>query len=339
MQIYDNIPPDRLLDCLCVLDRAGIPRDEIISISRAQGGLFNFVLRVDTLRAVLYFKQYLEVTQSPIFDPPSTPRSRRLRHACRSHQCVRLAVASYSDDIVPEILVSDRSRSAILMKAAAASTPLIEYLSAGKIPQSILTTLPQVLASIHNATFDKPPDRYTANLILRDYKLSLQYDGILKHLAKHHAEIVILCKHQYQKRRCCLAHGDLNSRNILVDTSSLGIIDFDQSHLGSPEYDLAYLLCELFVSLFCHQGSILQLLGFLDEYFSVFQHMQRRELEVLITNHLAVQTLYRFWGPSRASWTYYVEPTQRRRVIKAVLSWLSRDPLPISALLASTQSD
>lgn len=330
----DDIPQDRLMDCLCVTDQAGLPRNEIVAISRARGGLFNFVLRVETLHTTLYFKQYLEVAQSPLFDPPSMPSSWRLQHACRSHQSARLAVAPYGDGIIPQILVYDHNRNAILMKAVAASTPLIEYLSVGKIPQPILTALPQVLASIHNATFDKLHYRHTANLAFRDYKLSLQYDGIAKHIGKHHADIVTLCKRQYQERQRCLTHGDLNSRNILVDTVNLGIIDFDQSHLGSPEYDLAYILCELWVSLFCYQGSTSQLVGFLDQYFRNFEHIQRRELEVLITNHLAVQTLYRFWGPSRVSWTYYVEPTRRRRVIEAALSWLSRDPLPVSAVLA-----
>jgi hypothetical protein len=62
-----------------------------------------------------------------------------------------------------------------------------------------------------------------------------------------------------------------NSRNIIASELEIRVIDFEQSHLGTPAYDLSYILCELLISMetFGAGSQFGKTLGaFLDRYFA-----------------------------------------------------------------------
>jgi thiamine kinase-like enzyme len=223
------------------------------------------------------------------------------------------------------------------MARASGERPLNDALSRGEQPQAFFEQLPIVLARLNESTFGRfAPDTVYGNTTFRDFKLKIQYDDVAARLESAEAAIVMACKESYQRDASCVLHGDINSRNILVGPGALGVIDFEQSHLGSPAYDLAYILCELFISLenFGGEGaSHAPIRMFLDRYFSRFCALARGEVETLMTKHLAVQAIYRFWGPSGASWTFYVDEPNRERLIRAARSLLFRDG-PLSEVLA-----
>jgi aminoglycoside phosphotransferase len=336
----DAIPAPRLRDCLAVT-RRGLRLDDgaALRVTRETGGLFNFVLRVEAPGGVYFFKQYLDDVPNPTFDLPKIPAASRAQLACQVQRIAADATRPLGD-IVPAIVELDEARCAFLMASAAGDHPLIDDLSAGRIPAALVDQLPRVLALLHQTTYQTyAPASDFANTAFRDFKLGLQYDGVARELAPDEAAVVMACKQRYQRRADCVTHGDLNSRNIIVGADTIGVIDFEMSHLGAPAYDLAYILCEVLISLETWGAGALASVvigAFLDRYFETFRAASRADIEAELTQHLAIQTLYRFWGPSRRSWTFYVDDARRAQLIARSRALLMLDG-PVTRMLEACE--
>jgi Ser/Thr protein kinase RdoA (MazF antagonist) len=318
---HNQIIPERLEDCLSVtMDGLKIHREDILDVIPQAGGLFNFLLRVETSGGVYFFKQYLNDVSNGVFNPPKIPASTRAQLACEVQELASAATRSLRGEVIPTIIRFDRARNAFLMTKAAGDRPYIDFLSTGQRPSVLFDQLPKVLGHLHQSTFGKySRESIFGNTAFRDFKLKIQYDDIAARLSEEQAKVVLRCKADYQARMDCVTHGDINSRNIMVGPDTIGVIDFEQSHLGTPAYDLAYILCEVFISLEASGdsnefGTVVT--KFLDRYFECFHAADRDSVESEITPHLAIQTLYRFWGPSRNSWTFYVDEASKDRIIR-----------------------
>jgi hypothetical protein len=333
----DPIAPEIFDACTSVvIDALSLTRADIRAVTRQTGGLFNLVLRVETTKGVFFFKQYLDDVPNPIFKVPRIPAAERVALACEVQRLASTATQSLGEDLVPAIVHFDRQRNAFLMAQASGDSPFIGALSKGQRPNTVLSGLPKVLACLHQATFGKfAADSIFANTTFRDFKLGLQYDDIAAVLEPDEAEVVRECKSRYRTQLECVTHGDINSRNVIVGPNAMGVIDFEQSHLGTPAYDLAYILCEIFISMETF-GAASEFPAvyerFLDDYFAHFNAASREAVEHELTLHLPIQTLYRFWGPSRNSWTFYVDDVSKERLIRRSRALLKKTG-PLGALL------
>jgi len=326
-------------DCIAVLlaaEEVNLVHEDILGISRQTGGLFNFLLRVETSHGVFFYKQYLDNEPNALYDPPKIPASARALLACEVQRLALESTRLLGTTVIPKIVHFDHERSAFLMTEADGGNPLIDLLSSGEIPDVMIVQLPKVLACLHQATYGRfPQDSFYGNRAFRDFKLQLQYDDIASRLDQKESDVILRCREHYQACSDCVTHGDINSRNILVGQHTIEVIDFEQSHLGTPAYDLAYILSEVFISMECFGQSTTSscvISQFLDNYFEYFHAVDRDKVETEMTVHFVVQTLYRFWGPSRASWTFYVEDGDRERIIRRSRSLLFGKG-PISELL------
>lgn len=320
--LTEPISAARMDDCLSMVLSCGpldVGRRDIKKITRQSGGLFNFLLKIETTKGNIYFKQYLDGEPNEIYSPPAIPANTRSMLAYKVHEISFTATVGLGN-VVPKILQYDHEKCALLMTEAAGRSPLITLLAKGEIPESVLTVLPSILAELHTETNGRfGEDSIYDNSIFRDFKLDLQYDGIVKYLTKQEEKLVLDCKEQYRSRKLCVTHGDINSRNILVGENCLSVIDFEQSHLGAPAYDISYILCEILISVISH-GHISDLKiivsKFLDSYFESSASVDRLNVETEITQHLAIQTMYRFWGPSHLSWTFFVNEDRKGLIIE-----------------------
>ncbi len=141
----------------------------------------------------------------------------------------------------------------------------------------------------------------------------------------------------YKTNHECVTYGDMNSRNILIARSDKlpYLIDFDQAHIGSPVYDLAYILSEFYVSAHFYKkpGIFSLMIDMLDVYFARTSSSRRDLIESQMSNHLAVQVIYRFNGPSRDSWTHYVDEESKPWIIASATRLLAEDPEPVTLFL------
>ena len=331
--LANKIPKERLADCLTLLKSANKADldNEPKEIILQTGGLFNFLLRVETSTRTVYFKQYLDNVPNATYNPPKIAAKIRAQLAYDVQKIAANATLSKGLSVVPDLIFFDEELSAFLMTEASGKTTLIDFLSKGNIPDNFLSQLPVALACLHESTYGKyGPDSIYGNQEFRDFKLNLQYDGIIPFLSSVEAKAVMDCKKLYQQKFECVTHGDINSRNILIGDVNIGIIDFEQSHLGSPSYDLSYILCELVISAYQfhkHEKLGLLITTFLDQYFNTFTSGDRSEIEREITKHLAIQTIYRFVGPSRSSWTFYVDEKVKDVLINRCKKMLLEDQL------------
>jgi hypothetical protein len=168
----ENIP--YLDQCINLLASIAAPEDgpvEVISISSPQGGLFNYLLRVETTRQVFYFKKYLDSTTTPLFSPPEVPAYNR---ASLSAMVQKIAARMMSPEghLVPHILAFDTRANAFLMEAAPVPRPLIEYLSKGSVPDVVPIKLARALARFHSGTLGTyERDSPLHNTEFRNFKL------------------------------------------------------------------------------------------------------------------------------------------------------------------------
>ncbi|MBO9730333.1 MAG: aminoglycoside phosphotransferase family protein [Chitinophaga sp.] len=284
------------------------------------GGLFNQVYRINDDQQAWYIKQYLDKQVSGIFAPPEIPASQRCELAFKVHALCRQIDGNEAH--VPEVR-QDKAGNTLVIAAVPNAKPLIDYLAAGKTPVTALLAVARALARLHSATYHSIA--YTEhplfrNTTFRDYKLALQYYELSRELAPDLAKAVQHLADTYSTQCYCVLHGDINSRNIVLneETEAIGMIDFEQSHIGHPVYDLAYLLSELLISQWYFGSEVMQLTikRMLELYFSIHTAITYAEVKDTLNAHLAVQILYRFMGPSRNSWTFYVDSPRREQIIE-----------------------
>lgn len=340
MRIGPDVDPRYSQECIEVLasvDSLASNEFEILSIRRQNGGLFNYLLYIETNKGDFIYKKYLDEQDTPLFSPPKIPAEQRSRLAYTVQSLAEQKTCSYQR-VIPTIIKYHRSTNSIIMEAICNPRLLIDDLSAGTIPTMVLEVLATAMAQFHQETFlNHSDDDLLANERFRDFKLGLQYFNIGMEIGGKPGRIIADFAAEYKSRKLCVTHGDLNSRNILMspsDAEALWIIDFEQAHLGTPAFDLGYILSEIFIS-WEYFGNPPKMLAsierFLDTYFSVFKAMDRTEVELEITLHLASQAIYRFLGPSRESWTFYVEDGRRKELLidraKDMITWPVRPVL------------
>jgi Phosphotransferase enzyme family len=256
-------------------------KKDIVSVSPVSGGLFNTLACIHTTKGLFYFKQYKDGQPNSVFSPPDIPANQRFLLASLV-QNIAYEASLKLGQVVPKIISLCNSRNAMIMESAKGSSLLIEQLSTGHLPETAVILLPKILGSLHNNTYRKyGTETIHDNAIFRDFKLGLQYDGLQDYVTQEELNIIVDTKKAYQNRKVCITHGDPNSRNIYSDHHAIGMFDFEQSHLGSPAYDLAYVLCEIIIAQKCF-GTLSRvnnptqswLQSFLQSYFESFSKEQ-----------------------------------------------------------------
>jgi aminoglycoside phosphotransferase (APT) family kinase protein len=303
------------------------------SVEQQQGGLFNHVLRIDTDRGQWFTKQYTDRNVSTVFNPPRIPKENR---ATLAYEIQALAARLDAEEQGVPAVYFEQAHCTLWIKGVASPRPLIDFLSTGSAPLEAMRTVGRVLGRLHQQTFgqahliDNPHYR---NEEFRDFKLGLQYLRLAEQIPEHMRQPVIDLVEDYRRSQVAVLHGDINSRNIVVglgNPAPVGVIDFEQSHVGHPAYDLSYFLSELVIALlfFRSESHVLRLAidAFLREYFKYFNRISIPDLMLKTMPHLAVQIAYRFLGPSKNSWTFYVKEEERRDEILAWSYKLFFDP-------------
>lgn len=286
---------------------------DILEINEQKGGLFNKVYKITVNHSdTYYYKQYLDKEVSTIFTPPKIPSNKRAELAFIVHK----KAEDFNIDIntVPNIFF-DKESNTLIIRGIDNPIVMIDDISKNRVSLSHAKLIAKTISRLHKelATDNYRNNDLFLNEEFRDFKLKLQYYDLAEKFDKKIKDSIHELVEKYTRDRMCALHGDLNSRNIIINGNNnqkIGIIDFEQSHVGNPIYDISYFLCEIFIS--CVYFDKISLLkdyfsNFLKEYslnnpnYNLSTHIND------FKQHLAVQILYRFYGPSRDSWTFYVE--------------------------------
>lgn len=333
----DTIDQASLKHCCSLLksitDDLSIERADI---SYVEAGVWNnSILKIEISGKTYYFKEYRKLINIPNYSPPDISAKKRASIAYLA-QSKASATFEHGYKLTPRILSHDDT--AFIMEAIPEADHLLSYLSKGECPSTIVEDLAMGLAAFHAPvtpeTYDTSP--WTDNHF-RNYKLQLQYYGGTTQLSPYQGKIIKKFTDDYKKVRSCIVHGDLNSKNILLTPDKKGyVIDFEQAHIGSPSYDLAFILSELFIASIMFKNSI-ELQGvcrdFVNRYLGSLKGYDTSAVAREATIHLAMQVLYRFNGPSRAVWTSYVDDAAKYEATERAKSFITDRPALITGIL------
>ena len=303
-----------LITCLCKHIPA-IDDQTTLKVEVQTGGLFNKVYKIEYGKQSWYIKQYLKQNTSSVFNPPKINPEKRSKLAFEvQKECYRL---NKIDSPVPNVF-HDIETNTLIIEGMPNPILMIDLISTNKLIKNHGASISKTIALLHKKftrhVYCSAP--LYQNTEFRDFKLKLQYEEIANELGQGYYNIILDLVARYKAELITVLHGDLNSRNIIVngiDSNKLGIIDFEQSHIGNPIYDISYFLCEIYIScLYYNNINLLQeyVNSFLQTYIDNNNTFSLKEYFKDLKLHLAVQIIYRFLGPSRKSWTFYVKESE-----------------------------
>lgn len=296
-----------------------------LAVVEVSGGLFNRVYRVDAPGRTYYYKQFSDRAKLGEFPPlPTSPWQRWwVASLCHAHAA---RCATGEEVRVPAIVHSDEAQRAVVMEASPGAL-LYHDVIVGGATHAVRRAAERVvvwLARLHATPLPELATLVQHSAAFRRYKVDLQYHRLLPELGAAGAAGARFVEQFLATERHVL-HGDLNSRNILVDGDRVAIIDFEQGQVGDGVYDVAYLVSELAIACLRAGGDPAPMV---DALWALYvRHgdpaddtaARDRALRV----HLAFQVLYRLVGPSRAIWTGHLDGDAKA----AVRGWALREAM------------
>jgi tRNA A-37 threonylcarbamoyl transferase component Bud32 len=294
-------------------------QDISLSFTEVNGGLFNYVYKINNNKnCISYLKIFTDKAKSDSFPPLPTSPKQRYFIAVECHKIAYEASLGITGVNVPKLINYSPKDYFVLMEEAV-GTPLFDFLiNTRSSPETILVSYEicmKWLAAMHSADCKDFEEIESSSNLFKEYKIDLQYSKLINFLpltiqssAKNFVRTYLNSKKQ-------LVHGDLNSRNILIDKKDniiISIIDFEQGHLGCGLYDVAYICCELVIRLLLKGKNDIEL--HINNLLKVYSNKLAAEEIIDYRKHLAFQVLYRLVGPSRKVWSGHLSKSETKAV-------------------------
>lgn len=298
--------------------------DDSYDISEIEGGLFNRVYSINKGSISNYLKLFLGEAKSKNFPPLPTSAQDRAKVAITCHQIALSSARKTSQINIPDILYHDYKKSFIYMSGVPGN-PLYERL----LKQSCLETdiicgekVTAWLYQLHHYNDSIIRESiYESSVLFKEFKLKLQYFDLIESLPYDLQSLARSFAISLSQCNDCILHGDINSRNILITADNqVSVIDFEQSQIGDPMYDLAYIISEYIIKA-VHLKKDPETA--INPLVSSYHRAQTRGYEKCKTDnrklrvHLAFQVIYRLTGPSKEVWSSHLS----NRTIESLKKW------------------
>ena len=157
--------------------------------------------------------------------------------------------------ITPRVVYEDRDNFLFVMTAAPTDgANWKEALLGGHVDTAVAAQVGEMLAEIHRSSMVVDDD---VPVVLRQFEdldcfVQLRIDPYHRATAAAHPDLAEVIEHEAQRmlpsahELRALVHGDFSPKNIIVsgvgDDARVLLLDFEVVHLGSPIFDLAFML-------------------------------------------------------------------------------------------------
>ncbi len=330
---------DEVLNKILKSEKLSLEKGDILSITEQQGGLLNYVFRIETSKGLFFLKQFLKELKHEIFKGLENAPTGRINLSYDAENIFENLIKAES--LIPHIHEYNQEDGYLIIEGFADVAPLLDKIKVGDFSKNYIKELAPAIATVHQKTYENHNgNKKLYNIDFLNLKLKYQYYEIAKMIdSPNEARTLNDFADGYKNKKNCLVHGDLCSINILLSKNDkIHLIDFEDSHIGHPAFDLGYLLSEFFVARinFPEQATNINniMREFLDEYFKIFDKENRDSIEIEITLHAASLIIYRAFGLSKDSFTSYIKDEKVKDDIKKyAVSMISNHNQPINYFL------
>lgn len=314
---------EQVIERILSVKELNLVKDDIVSVQEQHGGLVNYVFSINTKKGLFFLKQFLEELKADVFKNLGIGPRDRIHLSYKVENKFK-EILLPSNHIVPHSYFYNETESYLIIEGFENISPLLEKIKTATFPKQPILSLAKAIAKVHQETFANPNKNF--DLYNHEWlclKLKYQYYEMAKSLDKKVGKILKDFTDNYKNQRFVLTHGDLCSINIFLhdkEAVAVHLIDFEDAHIGTPSFDLGYLLSEYFVAGKNFPEKKVEIYQnireFLDAYFSIFNQQSRNHVEVETTMHTASMMLYRTFGLSKDTFTKYLKDDFVRNSVK-----------------------
>lgn len=340
--IMNKFSHKQVLERILSIKELNIVESDVVNIHEQPGGLVNYVFRIETKKGLFFFKQFLEELKDDVFKNLEIGPKDRISLSYKVENQFE-KILGRGNHVVPHIYFYNGKEGYLIIEGFENVGSLLEKIKVAIFPKQPILFLARAIAKVHQETFTEPNknlDLYNNEWL--GLKLKYQYYEMVKLIDKESGKILQDFTDNYKNQRYVLTHGDLCSINIFLHDKKkdvVHLIDFEDAHIGTPSFDLGYLLSEYFVAgenFPEKKKEICQnMQEFLDTYFLNFNKQDRNAVEIETTMHTASMMLYRTFGLSKDTFTKYLKNDVVRNSIKDyAVNMIKNSNRPISYFIS-----
>lgn len=335
----DVFTKDQVLNKILKLETLSLEKGDILTITEQQGGLLNYVFRIETSKGLFFLKQFLKELKHEIFKGLENAPKERIKLSYDAEKIFGDLIPIKG--LIPHIYIFNPEEGYLIIEGFADVVSLLDKIKIGDFSKNYIKNLATAIATVHQKTYENPNNNQSLyNTEFLNLKLKYQYYKIAKIInSSDEGRILNDFADSYKNKKLCLVHGDLCSINILLSKNNkIHLIDFEDSHIGHPSFDLGYILSEFLVARFNFPKQATNINNimreFLDEYFKIFDQEDRNYIEKEITMHTASLMIYRILGLSKDTFTLYIKDEKIKNDIKKyAVSMIKNHNQPINYFL------
>ena len=163
--------------------------------------------------------------------------------------CIEILNQIVPADVIPQVVLEDRTDFIIITSPPPKDAVWWEReLQRGKIDLQIAVQCGELLATVHNATFQRPDLKtgFRDTKIFEQLRIGPYYDAIAAAFPDLR-KIIDAQAQDLLKRKVTLVLADLRPRNVWIDTGQVYLVDFATAHFGNPSFDLAFYSADLYL--------------------------------------------------------------------------------------------
>lgn len=228
---------EKLRDYL--LAQGYLESDEPAVITQLGGGVSNDVFKVESSRGAVVFKQALaklRVKDDWFIDPERSNVEK---------DCLKLMRRILGVKYAPEVVFEDEANFIFAIEFAPQGAEMWkDKLLRGEVDLNIAREVAQVLAKLHNETFERPE-------VIRRFDQQQRFvdcrvDPYFETIARRHPELADHIRSEIDRiltLRKVLVHGDYSPKNMLISpgATKIWLLDAEAAHLGDPTFDTGFL--------------------------------------------------------------------------------------------------
>jgi 5-methylthioribose kinase len=297
--------------------------EEVLEIKRLPGGVSCSVYRIRTANQLWVIKQALEklaVKEDWFSD---------IARIHREHEVMESIVPFVPTGSIPTVVYTDYKDHVYIMTSASPDARTWkEVLMAGQFSDSHAEQAAVLLSKFHTGSVQLP-EVTRSKFDDQKYFDQLRIQAFHRHLISKHPELRDAIENlitELTTVKQCLVHGDFSPKNMLIEETTMVLIDFEVAHWGNPVFDLAYCIGHLMLKGW-HLNKPNEAIRLIQSFLSAYNAAPDN-----LIPHLGLMLLARIDGKSPVN---YITDERMKNKIRAVSSsWIvgsypSSEPLSI----------